>query len=174
MAQVPVCHGADGVVDANLANFLVSVLHGTAFWKELLARKQIQWKRAQNATPCGNCGHVPRAQHDGPANISSVDEEARPWRQPLYNGFSKVLPKWAKGTKDRCDTGADLKIENEAMDDAATEPLLVTPDESMVEAAGPSSGQYGAMAQSAESPQSLTETIVTKKDKGKKRAVNVE
>lgn len=43
-----------------------------------------------------------------------------------------------------------------------------------MEAAHPLLGQYGAMTQSVDGPRSLTDTIVTKEDKGKKRVVDVE
>jgi hypothetical protein len=142
-----------------------------------MARKQSQWRRGLEQTPCENCGHVEESQVRGVVSAVPRDEEADPSRQPLLAQFGKVgklLPRWAQNTKDRRDGGVEAKGgENEAAGDGTTEPLLITPDESTIEAAGPS-GQYGSMKQSGESPTSVPETIVTKKDKGKKRVVDVE
>ena len=78
-----------------------------------------------------------------------------------------VLPKWSENKTRH----ADLEIEKESEHDAAA-PLLITPDESTVDTAGPSLGEYGTMAQSVESLRSVPETVVRKKDKGKKRVVD--
>lgn len=166
-----------GDVDANLGSLFAGVGHALAFWRELMARKQSQWRRGLEQTPCENCGHVGESQVRGVVSVVPRDEEADPSRQPLLAQFGKVgklLPRWAQNTKDRRDGGVEAKGgENEAAGDGTTEPLLITPDESTIEAAGPS-GQYGSMAQSGESSTSVPETIVTKKDKGKKRVVDVE
>lgn len=163
-------------IDANLGSLFAGIFHAVTFWKELMARKRLQWQRDLNQTTCENCGHLAELRDGGVVPVAPTDEEADPSRQPLLTGFRKVgnlLPKWAQNTKVQRDGGVDAKdIEHEAAGDGAAEPLLITPDESTVEAAGPSG--YGSMSQSVESSTSVPETIVRKMDKGKKRVVDAE
>ncbi|KAK7184581.1 hypothetical protein DPSP01_009018 [Paraphaeosphaeria sporulosa] len=172
---------------ANLTNFAASVLHGVAFWKELLARKKSQWQRDLDTRPCGHCGHVTSIQDEAShseAVITALNEQAGPSSEPgpsthpTHTNFGRirklVLPKWARpASVRRHDSTDDRDVEKEAAGDGAGEPLLVTPDES-TEFAGQPSGTYGSMSQSVESLSSVPETIVKKKDKGKKRMVDVD
>jgi hypothetical protein len=101
-------------------------------------------------------------------------------------GKSRIrFPKWATGLRSKPDTESkDVDGENEAavagpnsnIDATATEPLLATPDESSTEVGGPSTSppSYGTLDQSVESVPSVPETVVRKKDKGKKKLVDVE
>ncbi|KAF1979699.1 hypothetical protein BU23DRAFT_594887 [Bimuria novae-zelandiae CBS 107.79] len=161
---------------ANLTNLFASILHAIAFWKELLARKHTQWQRDLNRPPCENCGH----QTEPLVHHAPIDEEAGPSHQPILSNFGRVrnmmLPKWAQTSKDDQDKDVDQQeIDNGAVGDSVAEPLLATPEESTADAGGPSSSkEYGTMAQSVESVDSVPETIVKKKDKGKKRLVDVE
>ncbi|KAL1595029.1 hypothetical protein SLS60_009714 [Paraconiothyrium brasiliense] len=166
-------------MDANLANFVTSVLHAIAFWKELIARKRTQWQRDLNKQPCVHCGHVASKQDEAPVNDITGEEQAGSSRRPMLSNVSKVgkvvLPKWARAANifDRRDDTKDRDVEHEAANDDVGEPFLATPEESTEDTAGPS-GTYGTMSQSVESLRSIPETIVRQKDKGKKRLVDVE
>lgn len=167
-------------LDSNLANLFASILHAIAFWKELLARKRTQWQRDLDNTPCESCGYVSTVPNEPSVHDALAGEDAGPPRRPLLSTLGKMgnvaIPKWVQRSNTRRD--GDMQehdIEDEAAVTGATEPLLATPDESTADAAGPSSlGHYGAMAQSVESVNSVPETVVKKKDKGKKRLVDVE
>jgi hypothetical protein len=155
---------------SNLTNLAASILHGVAFWKELMARKKRSWQRSLDATPCSNCGHLnnPASDPNAPATTANVpcehtDIERGQSSTSLLESFEQVkatLPKWAKASM-----GGERDIENDA-----EAPLLITPDESTTEVGGPSSG-YGTLDQSVGS---IPETIVKKKGKGKKRMVEVD
>ncbi|ORY01055.1 hypothetical protein BCR34DRAFT_101316 [Clohesyomyces aquaticus] len=176
---------------ANLANLALSVMHAVAFWKELMARKKEQWRQEVNVEgiPCGDCGGVVRmvGERDGELDV----EAEAPIRTPLLSrlGGGKItLPKWARGPKAArytdIDEDDDRDVENEAGMESAErdlredERLLDTPDESTsgtaIGAGGPSSLGYGTMGQSVDSVSSVSETVVKKVDKGKKRVVAVE
>jgi hypothetical protein len=154
------------------------MLHAFAFWKEMLARKKSQWQRDLDKRPCESCGYV-ASTHDGPStNEADTDNHAGPSSQPIRANFGRVrnlvLPKWARAASIRRHQSAyDRDIENEEGDGGASEPLLVTPEESARDTGQPSE-TYGSTAQSLESLSSVPETIVRKKDKGKKIAVDVE
>lgn len=169
---------------ANLANFVASILHAIAFWKELMARKHSSWQRRLEAHPCDNCGHVNLAPHEPYTAPSATRDtvgpnEGEPGPSCLSNlgGIGKnkiILPKWARGPNAvQYANDEERTIGVDGVDRRDDEPLLVTPDESTVEVGGPSgSGQgYGTLDQSVER---IPETVVKKKEKGKKRVVEVE
>jgi hypothetical protein len=101
----------------------------------------------------------------------------------VVDGSSKGrmrLPKWAVGLRSKMDVGGK-GAESENGDVVAgpsgggatdIEPLLATPDESSTEVGGPpTSPGYGTLDRSVES---VPETVVRKKDKGKRRLVDVQ
>lgn len=139
---------------ANLANLAASILHGIAFWKELIARKKIAWQKTLIATPCQNCGHAKQTSLPQP-------EEAEP-SSPLSSKIT--IPKWARGA---ATVPQDDDVE---AGPSAQEPLLATPEGSLTEVGA----GYGTLAQSVESISSVPETVVKQKDKGKKRVVEAE
>lgn len=163
---------------ANLANFVASIEHAIAFWKELLARKKSAWKRDIEARPCPNCGHVDHAATSNCTEHSPPPPDAESFESSLLGKFGKgkiTLPKWASGPDAiRYKKRSDPDLENDGADATAHDPLLVTPDGSTTEIGGPSGSGYGTLDESVESIPSVPETIVKKKDKGKKRQVEVE
>ncbi|KAJ4303631.1 hypothetical protein N0V90_002532 [Kalmusia sp. IMI 367209] len=163
---------------AILAIVFASVLHAIAFWKELMARKKAAWQRELDLKPCENCGHVTVPTHIERSTVDiSNNEESGPSRPSFLPDFGKrkiVLPKWAQRPKaGQYSDENDKDVNTENVGENTSEPLLVTPEESTTDAGGPSSKGYGTMAQSVESLSSIPETVVRKKDKGKKRLVEV-
>lgn len=164
-----------------MANFLASIFHAAAFWKEIIARKRAAWEYDLETRPCRNCGQTDEIfVGDSAAPIDDtppIDVEAGPSGTSLFGRFGRskiTLPKWAKASKvnasrDTQETG----FSHESAGATSGEALLVTPEESATEGIGPA-GAYGTMSQSVESLNSVPETIVKKKDKGKKRYVDVE
>ncbi|KAF2108376.1 hypothetical protein BDV96DRAFT_264574 [Lophiotrema nucula] len=157
---------------ANLCNFAASVLHGVAFWKELMARKKEAWRRDLEARGCERCGcgaaegggEAEAGDARGSAGLGGV--EAALLKPSFLGDFGKgkvVLPKWAQGPNARQESGRD--------NDESEEPLLATPDESAAEGEPSGTSDYGTLG---ESMSSVPETIVKKKEKGKKRLVDVE
>lgn len=170
------CYGRSETLEAyaNLANLALCMEHAVAFWKEMLARKKAAWRRDLEARPCQNCGHVDQvAERDAVGPLPDAEPEvveAGPSKPSLFERFGggKVaLPRWATGMG----AGKGGVGDGEA-DDGAQEPLLVTPDESSTEV--PTESQYGALEQSVQSVGSVPETVVKKKDKGKKRVIEVD
>ncbi|KAF2195151.1 hypothetical protein K469DRAFT_698714 [Zopfia rhizophila CBS 207.26] len=170
---------------ANLANFVASVLHAVAFWKELMARKRKQWRRDLEVT-CENCGHVnetvegPSASTATsiPAPAGAIAGPSGQTKTSIFGKFGSgkvALPIWAHGQNVGKYTDEERDVENDAGEGVNEEPLLVTPDESTTEVGGPSGSQvYGTLDQSVQSVDSVPETVVKKKGKGKKRLVEVE
>lgn len=167
---------------ANLANFAASIEHAIAFWKELLARKRAAWQRDAEARPCEGCGHVNHAATEASQSAAATAPAhgevglAGPSFLGHFGKGNITLPKWARGPNAGPYKDEERDIENEAAEATADEPLLVTPDESTAEAGGPSGSSqgYGTLDQSVESVGSVPETVVRKKDKGKKRQIEVE
>ncbi|KAF2676568.1 hypothetical protein K458DRAFT_396872 [Lentithecium fluviatile CBS 122367] len=162
---------------ANLCTGVACVAHVVAFWKELVARKKKEWEREVEERACEACGFV-RAQ--GAEQEGGMEEDENEGWGPTFfdrltDGAGKItLPKWATGPRAASrvhKTKDGVDIESEAA--AVREPLLATPDESGTEVGGPS-GSYGTLGQSVESVRSVPETIVRKKERGKKRVVDVE
>jgi hypothetical protein len=182
----------------NLPNLVASLLHAVAAWKEIMARKKQGWRREYErdvgGRVCGNCGGVESEgervgrEGDGDAPINFMDEpegaafsgdrhdssgagdEAGPSILKRFGKGKVVLPRWARGPE-----AGERDVEHKAADtgDDVIAPLLVTPDDSSsTEVAGPSG--YGTLSQSVESLNRAAETMVKKKDKGKKRVVDVE
>ena len=167
-----------------MANLAASIEHAIAFWKELMARKKAAWRRDVEASPCQNCGHVnPTSTEETTQQLVNATEqnEGESSGPSIFERFGKgivTLPKWARGPDtDQYNRTGDRDIEGEAAGATAAEPLLRTPDESSTEVGGPSGSQgYGTLAQSVDSVSSVPEQIeqiVKKKDKGKKRVVEV-
>lgn len=168
---------------ANLANLSASILHGIAFWKEVIARKQQAWQKQYEITrgPCENCGHT-RPVIDVPegspmSNHGEADQSgsATATAQKLGKGKGKqtvILPKWARGPDAGRYADDHNVVEHAGAKTVVEEPLLVTPEDSTADIAGPS--DYGTMGQSVDSISSVPETVVKKKDKGKKRLVEVD
>jgi hypothetical protein len=160
---------------------VTSLLHAFAFWKELLARKKSQWQRDLDKKPCESCGYIGSAYGEpsiNEADISGIDDHAGPSSQPIRANFGRVrdmvLPRWARAASTRHHNNAnDGDIENEAVDGGAGKSLLVTPEESTKDAVQ-TLGTYGSITQSSGSLNSVPETIVRKKDKGKKKLVDME
>ncbi|KAF2005807.1 hypothetical protein P154DRAFT_570539 [Amniculicola lignicola CBS 123094] len=157
---------------ANLANLLLSVLHGIVCWKEIIAKKQQSWLRKHNQEPCDSCGHVKaiagdggqtNGTHNGPSLFGHI-------------GHGKItMPRWARGPNatvesDDEETNVGHTRRRGQLHEQAS--LLVTPDESATEIGGPST--YGTLDKSTDSIGSIPETVVKKKDKGKKRMVEVD
>ncbi|KAF2739582.1 hypothetical protein EJ04DRAFT_335520 [Polyplosphaeria fusca] len=166
----------------NLANLVASILHAIAFWKELIARKQEGWLRRLSlslaARPCDECGHVNTITEEDLDN--TVKRHGKQTNARVDPSLSKtILAKWARSLDaqkladdvERSLANATRAV-SEAEDDAneAATPLLVTPEESGTEV-GESSKGYGTLS---ESVSSVPETVVRKKDKGKKRLVEVD
>ncbi|KAF2866428.1 hypothetical protein BDV95DRAFT_584701, partial [Massariosphaeria phaeospora] len=158
---------------ANLVNFIVSIEHAVAFYKELMARKKTEWKADLERQPCANCGHTEEqpAVEDGQRLPSdSASNRGTSDMGHLHGGKDKTtMPKWSKDTSKGTNAARKAPLvphENE--------PLLDTPDGSTTETSGPS-GTYGTltMEDSVASVGSVLETIVKKKEKGKKRVVDV-
>lgn len=150
----------------DLASLATSILHAVAFWKELMARKHASWRRSLESEPCVRCGHV---------NVPELVDNRGPAQSffRLFNGGKVALPRWARGPNARAyKEDEERNVENQGRAENVEEPLLATPDESTTELGGPSApGGYGTLDQSVES---IPETIVKKKDKGKKRLVEVD
>jgi len=180
---------------ANLANFVASFAHARAFWKELIARKRAAWERERagddvEARVCVGCGTVAGVRLEGEAEARGgpgheEEEEVGMGEGGVHEAVNPPekgktrLPKWATELRSKLGTNSkDADGENDAAIDGptATEPLLATPDESSAEIGGPSTSpsNYGTLDQSVESVRSVPETVVRKKDKGKKRLVDVE
>ncbi|KAF2796590.1 hypothetical protein K505DRAFT_323169, partial [Melanomma pulvis-pyrius CBS 109.77] len=169
---------------ANLTNVIASILHGVAFWKELMARKHAAWKKDLEVRECDNCGHFVKAKDENVANTLPNDVldcnrvEAGPSQPSILERFGKgevTMPKWAKWSnvgKFTDDVNRDR--ESGVMGPSAEVALLATPEDSGTEVGGPSrSRSYGTLGQSVESVESVPETVVKKKEKGKKRLVDV-
>jgi hypothetical protein len=167
---------------ANLANLVASILYAIAFWKELMARKQQAWRNDVEAEPCAACGHTNKI-HDAEhvqCTTSNVAREAAgdlPKPSNLPRSSKITLPEWARSPHaKRYSDNDQVDAPHSTAEEANEQSLLVTPDESTTEVAGPSNSNhgYGTLAQSVESISSVPETIVKKKDKGKKRLVEVD
>ncbi|KAF2269115.1 hypothetical protein CC78DRAFT_564868 [Lojkania enalia] len=148
---------------ADLANLVVSVLHAVVWWKEVMARKKQAWRKeveVGEGTPCERCGYICEGmEQDGEEDKSSGGHEGASVLESLTKG-KVILPKWARDPDVR-----DMESETGK---GNVESLLVTPEESCTEIGGPSG--YGTLEKSV---CSVPETVVKKKEKGKKRLVEV-
>lgn len=158
---------------ANLVNFVVSILHAIAFWKELIARKKIAWQKDLDVTPCENCGHsqsstnpTPPQATGGVPEPSQCCEHAKSVADAQSQRSRITIPKWVKdGSVVFNSDERDVEV-----GPSVQQPLLVTPEESLTEVGT----GYGTLAQSVDSITSIPETVVKKKDKGKKRVIEAE
>ncbi|KAF2650992.1 hypothetical protein K491DRAFT_720259 [Lophiostoma macrostomum CBS 122681] len=171
---------------ANLSNIVAGLLHAVAAWKEIMARKKQNWRREyERDMTSRTCGNYGVSVGDLDADVDARDEPEAPdllgdEQETTAEAGPSFLERFGKGkvVLPRCARGPDYvdgDIEKQAADakDDAIAPLLVTPDDSSsTEVAGPSG--YGTLSQSVESLNRAAETMVKKKDKGKKRIVDVE
>lgn len=162
--------------------------HGVAFWKEVVARKRAAWERERGDVEagwvCAGCGGARPGEGVAGGDVEDAHDGNGEEEDGMVNGFDAMRfpPRWATGLggKESGDakSGAVVGGGNEggSGEAAAAEPLLGTPDESGTEIGAPSASSvgYGAIERSVESVATVPETVVRKKDKGKKRLVDVE
>ncbi|PVH99920.1 hypothetical protein DM02DRAFT_412868 [Periconia macrospinosa] len=172
---------------ANLANLVASVCHGVAFWKEVVARKRAAWERERGDVEagwvCAGCGGGRPGEGVADGDVEDVHDGNGEEEDGKVHGFGAMrFPRWATGLggKGIGDAKSEAVVgggnEGGSGEAAAAEPLLGTPDESGTEIEAPSASSvgYGTLERSVESVGSVPETVVRKKNKGKKRLVDVE
>ena len=130
--------------------------------------------------PCAGCGLI-----SGAGGRREGDEGGGEGAADIPVPGMIDFPKWASELRSklaRDSKGAEADVEaavagpSNGVEPRATEPLLATPDESNTEIGGPSTSPhgYGTLDQSVGSADSVLESVVRQKHKGKKRLVDVE
>jgi hypothetical protein len=166
---------------AALSGFVMSLLHGKAFWREVMARLKEKWVKTLERRPCKRCGF------DGPIFFvegkGKEDEETRSegvsrvfsFGAPRSEGFG--IPGWAKTFNERRVRGSRGRRQRDDVEagpsneDDESESLVIapTPEGSSSQ---PTLKGYGTLSQSVKSLNSEVESVVKKK--GAKRIVGEE